>query len=128
MMIEYIGGEGINASGNVPYSRAVRAGDFLYLSGQVAFDENKEIVSGGVGAETRRALTIIGETLALAGCTFDDVVKTTIWLEDARDFGIFNKAYAEFFPKGKPARSTVESRLMIGAKVEIEAVAYKPRN
>lgn len=128
MTIEYIGGEGSNASGSIPYSRAVRAGDFIYLSGQVAFDDNKEIVSGGIAAETRRAMTIIGETLQLAGCTFDDVVKTTIWLEDARDFSLFNREYAKFFPNGKPARSTVESNLMISAKVEIEVVAYKPQD
>jgi reactive intermediate/imine deaminase len=126
MTIERLGGEGIGASGNIPYSRAVRAGDFVYLSGQVGFDENGDVVSGGIAAETRQTMKLIEETLKLADCTLDDVIKTTIWLDDARDFGLFNKTYATFFPNGKPARSTVESRLMIDAKIEIEVIAYKP--
>jgi len=126
MTIERLGGEGIGASGNIPYSRAVRAGDFVYLSGQVGFDENGDVVNGGIAAETRQTMKLIEETLKLADCTLDDVIKTTIWLDDARDFGLFNKTYATFFPNGKPARSTVESRLMIDAKIEIEVIAYKP--
>ena len=126
MTIERLGGEGIGASGNIPYSRAVRAGDFVYLSGQVGFDENGDVVSGGIAAETRQTMKLIEETLKLADCTLDDVIKTTIWLDDARDFGLFNKTYATFFQNGKPARSTVESRLMIDAKIEIEVIAYKP--
>jgi reactive intermediate/imine deaminase len=121
-----LGGEGSGASGSIPYSKAVRAGDFVYLSGQVGFDENGVVVSGGIAAETRQVMKLIEETLKLAGCTLDDVIKTTVWLDDARDFGLFNKTYATFFPNGKPARSTVESRLMIDAKIEIEVIAYKP--
>ena len=64
--------------------------------------------------------------LALAGCTLDDVCKVTVWLDDARDFGSFNRVYLEQFPNGKPARSTTEARLMVDAKVEIDAVAYNP--
>jgi len=56
------------------------------------------------------------------------VCKTTVWLHDARDFGAFNRVYLEFFPNDRPARSTVESRLMVDAKVEIDAVAYRPRD
>ncbi|MEZ7879907.1 MAG: RidA family protein [Rhodospirillales bacterium] len=128
MSIERLGGEGSGASGNIPYSKAVRAGDFVYLSGQIGFDENGEVVTGGIAAETRKTLQIIEETLKLANCTLDDVIKTTVWLDDARDFGLFNKTYATFFPNGKPARSTVESKLMIDAKIEIEVVAYKPQS
>ena len=128
MSIERLGGEGSGASGNIPYSKAVRAGDFVYLSGQIGFDENGEVVTGGIAAETRKTLQIIEETLKLADCTLDDVIKTTVWLDDARDFGLFNKTYATFFPNGKPARSTVESKLMIDAKIEIEVVAYRPQS
>ena len=71
------------------------------------------------------ASTILA-ALALAGCTMDDVVKTTVWLEDARDFGTFNAVYARHFPQDPPARTTVESRLMIDIKIEVEAVAYRP--
>jgi 2-iminobutanoate/2-iminopropanoate deaminase len=62
----------------------------------------------------------------LAGATLDDVVKTTVWIEDTRDFGGMNKVYATYFPTNPPARTTVESRLMIDIKIEIEAVAYAP--
>ena len=106
----------------------MRAGDFVYLSGQIGFDKNGEVVTGGIAAETRKTLQIIEETLKLADCTLDDVIKTTVWLDDARDFGLFNKTYATFFPNGKPARSTVESKLMIDAKIEIEVVAYRPQS
>ena len=64
--------------------------------------------------------------LALAGCTLDDVVKTLVVIADARDFGAFNKVYASYFPNNPPARTTLEARLMIDIKVEIEAVAYRP--
>ena len=70
MSIERLGGEGSGASGNIPYSKAVRAGDFVYLSGQIGFDENGEVVTGGIAAETRKTLQIIEETLKLANCTW----------------------------------------------------------
>ena len=78
------------------------------------------------GAETRQVLENIRAALALAGCTLEDVVKTTVWLRDRDDFPAFNAAYQEFFPKDPPARSTAESRQMIDIAVEIEAMAYKP--
>jgi 2-iminobutanoate/2-iminopropanoate deaminase len=110
----------------LPYSPAIRAGDFVFVSGQVAFDADRRIVPGGIEAETRQALKNISDILALNGCALADVVKCTVWLDDARDFAAFNKVYAEHFPDRKPARSTVESRLMIDAKIEIEAIAYGP--
>ncbi len=109
-----------------PLSPAVRAGDFVYVSGQVPVDATGQIVAGGIEAQTAQVFANLEAALALAGATLADVCKTTIWLEDARDFGAFNRVYMGYFPGGKPARSTVESRLMIPAKVEIEAVAYKP--
>ncbi len=112
---------------HVPLSPAVRAGDFVFVSGQVPVDSAGAIVSGGIEAQTRQVLENIKSALALAGATMADVVKTTVWLEDARDFGGMNKIYAGYFPKDPPARSTAESRLMIDIKVEIEATAYAPR-
>jgi 2-iminobutanoate/2-iminopropanoate deaminase len=111
---------------HVPLSPAVRAGDFIYVSGQVPVDASGVPVGGDVAKQTRQVLENIKAALALAGAELSDVVKTTIWLEDARDFGAFNKAYAEYFPTNPPARSTAEGRLMIDIKVEIEAIAYKP--
>lgn len=111
---------------HVPLSPAVRAGDFVYVSGQVPLGKDGKIVAGGIAEQTDQVLANIASALELAGCTLDDVVKTTVWLEDARDFGAFNAAYAKHFPKEPPARTTVESRLMIDIKIEVEAVAYRP--
>lgn len=109
-----------------PFSPAVRAGDFVYLSGQVPAGENGEIVPGGIEAQTRQVMSNLGKALALADCTFADVCKTTVWLQDARDFGAFNRVYMGYFGDKKPARSTTEARLMVDAKVEIDLIAYRP--
>ena len=111
---------------HVPLSPAVRAGDFIFVSGQVPVGEDGEMVGGAIEAQTRQVIKNIEAALTLAGANLADVVKTTVWLEDARDFAAFNKVYASFFPDAPPARTTVESRLMADIKVEIEAVAYKP--
>jgi 2-iminobutanoate/2-iminopropanoate deaminase len=111
---------------HVPLSPAVRAGDFVYVSGQVPVGGDGIVVKGGIAEQTEQVLSNVKAALALAGCTMDDVVKTTVWLEDARDFGAFNAVYARHFPKDPPARTTVESRLMIDIKIEVEAVAYRP--
>ncbi len=107
-------------------SPAVRAGDFVYVSGQVPGNADGEIVAGGIEAQTHQVMANLKAALALGGATFDDVCKTTCWLSDARDFGAFNRVYMSYFPDGRPARSTTEARLMVDAKVEIDAVAYKP--
>ena len=111
---------------HVPLSPAVRAGDFVYISGQVPVDADRSVVKGGITEQTEQVLQNVKAALALAGCTMDDVVKTTVWLEDARDFGAFNTVYAKHFPSNPPARTTVESRLMIDIMIEVEAVAYRP--
>ena len=113
-------------SSHVPLSPAVRAGDFVFVSGQVPVGADGKIVEGGVGPQTVKVLENVRAALALANCDMNDVVKTTVWLRDATDFKEFNAAYAAFFPQDPPARSTAESRLMIEARVEIEAIAYKP--
>lgn len=112
---------------HVPLSPAVRAGDMVYVSGQVPARADGQIVEGGIEAQTKQVLENIKAALALAGATMEDVVKTTIWLEDARDFGRMNAVYATYFPKEPPARTTVESRLMIDIKIEVEAIAYAPQ-
>jgi reactive intermediate/imine deaminase len=113
-------------SSPVPLSPAVRAGDFVFVSGQVPVGEGGSIVPGGIGPETDQVLANVAQVLALAGCTLADVIKTTVWLRDRDDFAAFNKAYGKHFPSEPPARSTAESRLMIDIAVEIEAIAYKP--
>jgi reactive intermediate/imine deaminase len=110
-----------------PLSPATRAGDFVFVSGQVPTNDQGEVVSGGIEAQTRQVFARIEQALALAGCTLSDVCKVSVWLDDARDFGSFNRVYMECFGSHRPARSTVEARLMIDAKVEIDVTAYKPR-
>ena len=111
---------------HVPLSPAVRAGDFVFVSGQVPVGADGKVVAGGVGSETDQVIANIAAALKLAGCDLSDVVKTTVWLRDRDDFPAFNAAYGKHFPTDPPARSTAESRLMIDIAVEIEAVAYKP--
>nr|WP_255607262.1 RidA family protein [Phyllobacterium sp. 2063] len=111
---------------HVPLSPAVRAGDFIYISGQVPVGADGTVVVGGIEAQTKQVMENIKTALALADADLSDVVKTFVILEDAREFGAFNKVYASYFPKDPPARTTIESRLMIDIKIEIEAIAYKP--
>ena len=68
----------------------------------------------------------VAHALALAGCALEDVVKTTVWLDDAREFDEFNRVYSEFFPRNKPARSTTQAKNMVDTKIEIEVIAHKP--
>jgi reactive intermediate/imine deaminase len=110
-----------------PLSPATRAGDFVFVSGQVPTDDQGQVIAGGIEAQTRQVFKRIEAALALAGCTLADVCKASVWLHDARDFGSFNRVYMECFGDHRPARSTVEARLMIDAKVEIDVTAYTPR-
>lgn len=128
MPLEYLG-VSPNASDRQirPLSPAVRAGDFVYVSGQVPVDAQGELVQGGIEAQTRQVMENIKSALALAGATLEDVCKSTVWLQDARDFGAFNRVYMSYFNGNFPARSTTEARLMIDARVEIDVVAYKPK-
>ena len=127
MTIERIGAERTGAGGqSLPFSPAVRAGDFVFISGQVAMKENGEIEPGGIEAQTKLTMESVIVVLAKAGCTLDDVAKVNVWLDDPRDFWTFNRVYASYFPNGAPARSTVRSQLMVDAKIEIDVTAYKP--
>lgn len=128
MPLEYLGAPPLASDRQVrPFSPAVRAGDFIYVSGQVPVNKDGEIVVGGIEAQTRQVMENIKSVLALAGVTLDDVCKSTCWLQDARDFGAFNRIYMSYFGENKPARSTTEARLMVDARVEIDVVAYKPK-
>jgi 2-iminobutanoate/2-iminopropanoate deaminase len=106
------------------YSAGVLVDGWLYISGQGPLDlKTGEVVAGTVEEETRLTLNHIGKVLEAAGCTFDDVVKCTCHLRDIQDFDRFNTVYAEFFPGVRPVRTTVQSVLWGGIKVEIDAVA-----
>ena len=108
-----------------PFAKAVRAGDFIFVSGQVP-TENGEVVTGGIVAQTEKVFENLIEVLALADCTLEHVVKVGVWLDDARDFTSFNAVFEKYFIDHPPARSTVQSSMVVDAKVEIDAVAYKP--
>ena len=125
MSIEYFA-ERNPVTRNLPRSLATKAGDLVFVSGQVSRNEDGSLVAGGIEAQTRQTLKNVAHVLALAGCTLGDVVKTTVWLEDARDFAEFNRVYAEFFPENKPSRSTLQATNMVGTRIEIEAIACKP--
>lgn len=113
-------------SSHAPLSPAVRAGDFIFVSGQAPTGPDGAVVAGGIEAQTKRVIENIEAALKLAGAALTDIIKTTVILADARDFGAFNKVYASSFPVDPPARTTLEARLMIDIKIEVEAVAYKP--
>lgn len=111
-----------------PYSQAVRAGGFIFTSGQIGLDPTTGKLVEGIEAQTRQALANLAVILETAGASFEDVVKTTIFLADMGDFQTVNMIYASKFAADPPARSTVQvAALPRRALVEIEMVAYAPR-
>ncbi len=126
-MIERITAPGAPAPQG-PYSHAVRAGDYIYVSGQAALDPaTNKFVVGTIAEETRRTIGNIESILSAAGATLADVVKCSVFLADIRDFAEMNEVYNEYFGKAKPARTTVQAVLPgKGIKVEIDCIAYKP--
>jgi 2-iminobutanoate/2-iminopropanoate deaminase len=110
-----------------PYSQATRAGDFVFTAGQIPLDPaTGKIVDGDIQAQTRRALQNLQAVLEAAGCTLENVLKTTVFLQNMEDFRAMNDVYATFFATNPPARSAVEvAALPLGAQIEIEAVALR---
>lgn len=108
-----------------PYSQAVRAGDWLFLSGQVPIDPSTgNFIDGDIGAQTRRVFANLGAVLAAGGLSFADVVRTTVFLADIGDFAAMNAVYAEWFSEPYPARATVQvARLPKDARIEIDMIA-----
>jgi len=124
-MIERISPPGV-AAPRGPYSPAVRAGDFIFVSGQVPVDPaTQQLISGDIGAETRQVLNNIKVLLEGCGASMEQVVKCGVFLARAEDFAAMNAVYAEFFGDSRPARATVVTGFAVpGIHVEIEAVAY----
>ena len=108
-----------------PYSQAIRAGSLLFVSGQIPLDpETGRIVDGDLAAQTHRVLKNLGAILAAAGASFDNVVRTTVYLADMNDFPAMNEIYATYFSDPAPARATVQAaRLPRDARVEIDLIA-----
>jgi 2-iminobutanoate/2-iminopropanoate deaminase len=126
-MIERLSPPGIPAPRG-PYSPAVRAGDFIFVSGQVPVDPaTNQLSSGDIKHETRIVLNNVKLVLEGAGATLADVVRVGVYIGDGKDFAAMNEVYAEFFGNDKPARSTIVCGFAAEIKVEIDCVAYKPK-
>ena len=108
-----------------PYSQAIRAGSLLFVSGQVPIDpETGNLVEGDIATQTRRVFDNIGAILKAAHGTFDQVVRTTVYLADMNDFAAMNEVYGTYFSSPAPARATVQvARLPKDARVEIDVIA-----
>lgn len=116
------------AKAGYPFSSAVQAGPWLILSGDIGVDRDTgKLVPGGIEAEARRTMDNIGATLAAHGASYDDVVKCTVFLADMGEWARFNAIYREYFTSHFPARSALgASGLALGARVEVECLAWKP--
>ena len=133
---------GFEGQAPVPISLAVRAGDFVFVSGlsdhffkpeQVTFDAAGEVMDDGSGFgddpiedQTTRTLQQVEKVLGLAQCELDDVVDVLVWLKHPRDFAGFNKVYSQFFSRTRPARAVLRNEFMFKTKIEIKVVAFKP--
>lgn len=113
-----------------PYSQAVRVGSLVFLSGQIPLDPaTGTLVTGTVELETERVLDNLAAVLDAAGCSFEHVTKSTIFLTDMSDYAAVNEVYAKRFGKVPPARSTVQvSSLPRGVRVEIDCIAVLPES
>ena len=127
MAKQAIGGPVVINGRTLSLSRAVRAGDMVYLTGQVPMRDGAVMTDGSIEDQTRAVLDDIAATLALAGCALEDVVKSMVWLTSRDDFPAFNAVYTEYFPHEPPARSAVVSDLLVDVKIEIEVIAYHPQ-
>ncbi|MEM7405328.1 MAG: RidA family protein [Pseudomonadota bacterium] len=124
---EIIGGDLIIGGRKLTLSKAVRAGDFVFLTGQVPMRDGAPMTHGTIEEQTRACLEEIQRTLAEANCTLADVVKSMVWLKSREDFPGFNAVYGEYFPEGPPARSALVSDFLVDIRVEIECIAFKPQ-
>lgn len=111
---------------NLPFHPGVRAGDFIFVSGQVPKDDNGQMFEGTIEEECRWTIEAIRRVLNADNADLEDLVKVTVYLEDTRDFGRYNRAFAEYFPEGIISRTTVEAKAAINTKIEMDAIAYKP--
>lgn len=125
---QVIGGPLVIGGRTLSLSRAIRAGDFVFLTGQIPMKDGMPMTDGSIEDQTRAVLDDITATLEMAGCTRDDVVKAMVWLRDRADFPGFNEVYGSYFPTDPPTRSAVVSDLLVDVRVEVEVVAYSPES
>lgn len=124
---QVIGGPLIIGGRRLTLSKAIRAGGFVFVTGQVPFQDGQPMTTGTIEDQTRAVIEQIKEILDEAGCGLADVVKAMVWLRDRADFPGFNQVYGEYFPDDPPARSAVVSELLVDVRVEVEVVAYHPQ-
>jgi 2-iminobutanoate/2-iminopropanoate deaminase len=123
---QVIGGPLVINGRELSLSRAVRAGDFVFLTGQIPMRDDLPMTDGSIEQQTRAAIEGIRSILHEAGCGLSDVVKSTVWLKNREDFAGFNEVYAEFFTEQQPARSALVCDFLVDVLVEIECIAYRP--
>ncbi len=123
---QVIGGPLVIDGRTLSLSRAIRAGDFVFVTGQVPMKDGAPMTDGTIEEQTRACLDSLRSILDEAGCGLADVVKSMVWLKNREDFGGFNEVYSEYFPEEPPTRSALVSDFLIDILVEIECVAYKP--
>ncbi|CAG9167592.1 RidA family protein [Cupriavidus pampae] len=126
MDIKRYGVEGGTGSGgsHMPFSRAVSADGWLYVSGQVPMVDG-EVIDGGIVPQTHQAIRNVLAILTEAGYGPEHIVRCGVWLDDARDFASFNKIFKEYFGANPPARACVQSSMVVDCKVEIDCIAFK---
>jgi reactive intermediate/imine deaminase len=126
MSIKRYGVEGGKGTGgqHLPFSRAVQADGWLYVSGQVPMVKG-EVITGNITVQSRQAIENVMTILKEAGYGAEDVVRCGVWLEDPRDFASFNSVFREYFGEHPPARACVVSSMVVDCKVEVECIAYK---
>ena len=126
MSIKRFGVDGGKGAGgqHLPFARAVEAGGWLYVSGQVPMI-NGELVAGNITVQSRQAIINLLTILTEAGYGPEHVVRCSVWLDDPRDFAAFNLVFKEYFGQHPPARSCVQSSMVVDSKIEIDCVAYK---
>ncbi len=107
-------------------SRAIRVGDFVFVTGQLPFKDGEVMTDGDIEDQTRACIEGISDILQQAGCELSDVVKSMVWLKNKQDFPGFNAVYSEYFPQEPPTRSALVGEFLVDILVEIEVTAYKP--
>lgn len=128
LMSKEIIGEPLVINGRkLSLSKAIRAGDFVFLTGQIPMKNGVVVTEGSIEDQTRIVLDEIKNTLTEAGCELQDVVKAMVWLKNRDDFPGFNEIYGEYFPHEPPARSAIVSDFLVDILVEVEVVAYNPK-
>jgi len=124
--IEVITGTGVPQS-HLPFSPAIRAGDYVFISGQASVDNEGKIVNGTFAEECRRSFENLGKILTAAGLDFSDVIQVRNYVNHQEDLAEFNQIYREFFSTPFPARTTIMGCLGTLLKFEVDAVAYSPK-